>query len=68
MSKLSRYSNRALVGILFPLVLYFSGPLDWDGEVLVIKPCDEARISKADLPEPNVMAVGHEPEWQKVAS
>ena len=24
-------SNRALVGILFPLVLDFFGPLDWDG-------------------------------------
>jgi hypothetical protein len=24
------YENRALVEILFPLVLLFSGPLDWD--------------------------------------
>ena len=24
-------SNRAMVGIPFLLVLYFSGPLDWDG-------------------------------------
>src|ERR1019366_2601564 len=29
------------------------------------EPRDEARISKADLPEPDVMAVGHEPEGGK---
>jgi hypothetical protein len=29
------------------------------------EPGDETRISKADLPEPDVMAVGHEPEGAK---
>ena len=29
------------------------------------EPGDEARIGKADLPEPDVMAVGHEPEGGK---
>ena len=59
-----------MVGILFPLVLYFSGPLDWDGGTRLHQICE--RFGSENLVSP-VASLTHRglqpkmvPPWRKM--